>query len=135
MIKIPPPKEFPRRRPRPRAQFGPPPVAPLTLVEAEFDNGGAPLPFARLRFDRAIDIDSIDVEQVTVDDGLGSGLRYRGTGTATLVDAQTVRIDMADYDLWFVPTVTLSATNATGIVATDDGAAWAGVSNVGLPFP
>ena len=134
MLEIPPPPYRRRRRRRERAAAPMPPVEPLTLVEAEFDNGGA-VPFAQLRFDRAIDIASIDVEQVTVDDGLSSGLRYRGTGAATLIDPATVRIDLADYDLWFVPTVTLSATDGTGIVAEDDGAAWAGVSGVGLPFP
>ena len=134
-----PPAIFPaqprrHRKRKPAAAAPMPPVEPLTLVEAEFDNGGA-VPFAQLRFDRAIDIASIDVEQVTVDDGLSSGLRYRGTGAATLIDPATVRIDLADYDLWFVPTLTLSATGATGIVAVDDGGLGAGVSGVGLPFP
>jgi hypothetical protein len=32
------------------------------------------------------------------------------------------------------PGTELTATNATGIVAADDGGTWAGVSELGLPF-
>ena len=126
---------FLRRRARRGAGAAPaPPAAPLVLVEAEFDSGGA-VPFVRLRFGRAIDIDAIDVEQVLVDDGATAGLRYRGAGAAALVDAETVRVDLADYDLSFLPGVTLTASDQTGIVASDDGGTWAGVSGLGLPFP
>ena len=31
--------------------------------------------------------------------------------------------------------VTMTATGATGIVAADDGTPWAGVTELGLPFP
>jgi hypothetical protein len=90
--------------------------------------------FVRLRFDRAIDVAALDASQVTVDDEPGAGWAYAGTGVSSLPDPQSVIVALAIT----VPAsgdTRLNATGATGIVAADDGGTWAGVVDLGLPYP
>jgi hypothetical protein len=85
--------------------------------------------WVQLTFDRLIDIGSLDGAQITVDDGPLSGTRWAGTGAAVLIDPLTVRVELNAVEPSSSPEVLLSATAANGIVAVDDGAAWAGVTN------
>ena len=132
MIIIPPPKEY--RRPRPRASKKKAPPAPLTLVEAEFTFVG-PGATLRLEFDRAIVVALFDPAQITVEDPSGTGWAYVGTGVVDTPNPQTVVVEMGQTTEAAGSLDVMSATGATGIVAVDDGAAWAGVSNLELPYP
>ena len=85
-----------------------------------------------LKFDRAIDISAFDGTQIIVKDGLLLEARCDGTGPVIQADAQTVQIFLVALDDYFEPNDLLDASGATGIVAVDDGAEWAGVSGVGV---
>lgn len=89
----------------------------------------------RLTFDRAIDISAIVVAQISVNDADDLGLKYIGTGSATLDGPASVVVLLADNGDSTGSGTTLSAGAGNGIVAVDDGAAWAGVTGVELPFP
>jgi hypothetical protein len=134
MIKIAPPLEFPRRRSRPRRQFGPPPATSLTLVAASFQYVG-PGAALTLQFDRAISLDGFNPSQITVQDPSGTGFAYVGTGVVDTPDAQTVVVEMGQTGSAVGTLDVLSATGATGIVAVDDEATWPGVTGLGLPYP
>ena len=87
-----------------------------------------------LTFDRAIDIAGIDGAAVVVNDGV-NGLQFAGTNGVTLVGPAAVEVVLAGLGEWLDPGVTLTVSPANGIVAAGDGAAFAGVTDVGLPFP
>ena len=132
MITISPP---PYRKSK-RIKF-PPPVAPppvaLVLVEAVYPF--QTLEVLRLRFDRAINIAELDGTQIIVNDGFIEGQLCEATGPATLLDARTLRVGVVAIPGPIMPNLLLTATGASGIVAVDDGGAWAGVTNLQLPFP
>ena len=134
MIKIAPPLEFPRRRTRPKRQFGPPPATSLTLVAASFQYVG-PGGALTLVFDRAIDITSFMPGAITLQDPSGSGFGFVGTGVVDAPDAQTVVVEMGSTGTAEGTLDVVTATAGTGIVAVDDEATWAGVTNLGLPYP
>jgi len=132
MLTVPPPKYRPRRpRPMRKAPTPTPPPAALVLVAAEFGEAT----WVRLAFDRAIDVAGLDGAQITIDDGPVTEFRWAATGAATLLGPAVVRIDVALVGPSTAPSTTLTATAASGIVAADDGGTWAGVTNLGLPFP
>src|SRR5690242_17633864 len=87
---LPPPLMVPSkrrvRRKRRRVRSGP----SLTLVSAEYpiEIEGA----ARLRFDRAVNIDAFDGTQVIVKDGLNQASVMNATGPVELSDPQTVTV-------------------------------------------
>lgn len=119
-----------RYRPRTaRAPQAGPPVA-LTLVAATYSTGA----WVRLTFDRNVNIAGIHVANITVNDD-PSDEAYVGSGAATLFSANTVQVPLVVAHSSSGPGIALTATNATGIVAVDDGGTWAGVTNVALPFP
>src|SRR4051812_8121082 len=131
MLIIPP---LPSRRHRKGGPSAPPPVAALVLAAAALIVDSENNVFVRLTFDRAIDVGGLDAAQVTVDDESGAGWAYAGTGVASTPDASSVIIALAIT----VPAsgvTRLNATNATGIVAVDDGGTWGGATDLGLPFP
>ena len=105
---------------------------PLTLVAATFNAGDLVL---TLTFDRAIDLSGIVVDQFLVFDG-NLSVEWGGTGgdlsQPTPESMAMVMIENAPYEGEGL-TLTVSPTN--GIVAAGDGGAFAGVSNVPLPFP
>jgi hypothetical protein len=117
--------------PRPRRKTVAPPAA-LTLVAAAYDKNA---PFVDLAFDRAIDIDAIDVTQIIVDDDIFTGSRLVGFESAVLVNATTVRLPLNPIDGSMHPDIHLTVGPASGIVAVDDGGTWAGVDTLLLPFP
>src|SRR5688500_6731686 len=124
-------KNAPRRRRR-QVVSSPPAPAALALLEAEFTYVG-PGATLRLEFGRAIDLSAFDPTQITVQDPLGTGFAFAGTGVVDTPQPQTVVVEMGQTVEAPGSSEVMSATGATGIVAIDDGAAWAGVTNLGLP--
>ncbi|MGB7158953.1 MAG: hypothetical protein WBD40_12850 [Tepidisphaeraceae bacterium] len=122
----------PRANPFRVPKAPPAPPGPLVLVAAEYDNDGA---WIDLAFDRAIEIDAMDVTLVVVDDDTYRGLTLAGFGTPVLVTPTTVRVVLDEVGGATQADVHLTAGAGNGIVAVDDGAAWAGAEDVELPFP
>jgi hypothetical protein len=116
-----------RRRRRPAARA---PVEALTLVAAAYDPGAA----VELTFDRAIDVDAMDVSAVTVWDG-PAGFQYGGADVPALVSPDTVRVAVVGVAEWTGTGVTMTVTAASGIVSAVGGLTWAGVSGLSLPWP
>ena len=123
---------FRKRRGRERRRPAAVPLGPLTLVAATYDAG---VPYIELTFDRAVDVSGLDGSQVTVNDGVEAGGFFAADGAVTVISPTTVRVELSELSSSSTPSTTLTATADNGIVAADDGAAWAGVSAVGMPFP
>ena len=105
-----------------------PVVAPLTLVSA------ALLPDSvRLTFDRAVDAAGLDGAAIAVD-SYESGATYVGTNAFAQPGPATIEVTLEFASDYFGPGTLLTASSATGIVAADDGGAWAGVTGLELPF-
>ncbi len=129
------PLVFRRRRskpPKPARPAPAPPPAALTLVAATYDADTGPT--LRLTFDRAIDIDALDGQQIVVDDNANLNLKFDATGAATLETPTRVAIVLVEIEGATGEGITLDASTDSGIVAVDDGGAWAGVDDVALPF-
>jgi hypothetical protein len=120
---------IPFRKVRKRAPMPPVATGPV-LTAAVYDAVGLTV---SLTFDRAINIDGLDGSKISVDDQSG-GQFYRATGAAMLTDPQTVLIDLEYAADSSGTQVLLSADAGNGIVAAEDGTAWAGVSALVLPF-
>src|SRR4051794_23645965 len=120
----------PPRKMRKRRQATAAPAA-LTLVAAEYSDRE----WVRLTFDRAIDIAAIDGSQIIVDDEAQSGDRFDGTGGATLMSPATVQVNLNRIDSASESGVHLIVSASSGIVASDDGGTWEGVSDLALPYP
>ena len=126
--------ETPARRHRKTTppSLAPAPPAALVLVAASYDpDSGSVI----LDFDRAVDAAAYDPAQITVNDGVYAGGLFVGSGPATIVNATTIQVSLEQIGGPTVSDVELSATASTGIVATDDGGTWAGVTGLVLPFP
>jgi hypothetical protein len=105
-------------------------VSPLTLVSASYESTVS----VTLTFDRAIDVAGVDGAAITVADG-STGFRYAGTGGAIPLSANVVELLLEGVEEIPLGEITMTATAANGIVALDDDVAWAGVVELGLPFP
>ena len=88
-----------------------------------------------LTFDRPVNVDGFDPLLLLVSDADEQGVRYEGSGVVTLTGPVVVRIGLAEIGASIGPGVTLTANAGAGIVAADGGAAWAGVTDLDLPFP
>src|SRR5689334_511333 len=121
---------FYARRKRARVSAPTPPVA-LTLVSAHYGAGD----WLRLQFDRNISIDDVDGSQIVVDDDAETGDRYDCTGGAELIGPATVQFSLNRIGSASESGEHLIASATSGIVASDDGGTWAGVSDLALPFP
>jgi hypothetical protein len=119
------------RRTRRRVQFGTPPAA-LVLVAATYDGDTTTL---RLTFGRAIDIDALVGSTIVVDDGGNLGLMFNATGGAVLETPTRVALTLIQIGDATGEQTMLTAAAGNGIMAVDDGGAWAGVGSVELPFP
>jgi hypothetical protein len=119
------------RRKRRSVVSAPLPPAALTLVGAWFDDTG----FLTLAFDRAIDISAMDGDAMVVNAPIVTENQYVATGPAVLEDPATVRISVVEIGPASGDAVVLTAGVDNGIVAVEDGAAWAGVAELELPFP
>src|SRR3954466_6213555 len=127
MILIPNPTR--RRPPEHRVKAKPP--AALTLVAVAFDAVGHRVD---LTFDRPVSIAAMDATKVVVDDS-DDGLRFRGSGTPTLLSPAVVRVTLTVLGAIEAPVTLLTAAAPTGVVADDNAAPWAGVTDLVLPFP
>jgi hypothetical protein len=87
----------------------------------------------RLNFDRDVDITHVVPSEITIDDGPGTGKLLGGTGAAH--EPGVVNVALAVIGTSESAETTLTAGAGNGIVAADDGAAWAGVTDLVLPFP
>ena len=130
MVSLPPVK-FRRRRyvkaPKLPVASGP------VLLAAGFDLLEVTL---TLVFDRPVNSDLIDVSQFEVLDWTDSGRMYTAFGSdEPAVAVGSVRLSMQDAGPTTEGPSVMNATSANGIVAADDGAAWPGVMELGLPFP
>jgi hypothetical protein len=129
VINIPPtPARIFRKRKQVAAKA---PPAALTLVAASIDDD---VTVVTMQFDRAIDVSSMVVTEIQVGTD-ATGNLYQGTDGPTLLDPQTVRVNLAVIDTYPETNEKLFASDATGIVAVDDGQTWEGTSGTGLPFP
>ena len=132
MDTLPAPLSFQPRKPirykaRPAA-----PSRPPVLVAASYEPGS----WVDLTFGRPVDVTGVVPGALTVADGDDVGARFGGTGPVTQPGGPaTVRVTLAALEPWATPGVRLTATAASGIVAAEGGAAWAGVTDVPLPLP
>ncbi|CAN5714137.1 hypothetical protein BH09PLA1_BH09PLA1_36400 [soil metagenome] len=119
---------------RKRVQVGAPtpPPAALTLVAASYDPDTGPT--LTLVFDRAINFDNFDGDQIIVNDNESLQLRFRAAGEFTVSPANTIAIQLQELGEPQGTGDTLDASADTGLVAADDGAPWAGASDLELPF-
>jgi hypothetical protein len=120
-----------RKHHRPmRRASGATPLAALALVSAAYTPGEN----VELTFSRAVDIGAIDVGAFAVNDGAEMGFHYVGA-SASLTGPSVVQVILTGTTESSDPVTTLTATAANGIVADGDGAAWAGATDLALPFP
>jgi hypothetical protein len=120
---------FRRQRSKQPAQRAP--GVALNLTKGVFFDAE---PAVELTFDRAIDIASINPSAIQVNDDEITGNLFAGTSGATLANASTVHLPLTVIGVSEGGRVLLSATDASGIEAMDDGGTWAGVSDLELPF-
>jgi hypothetical protein len=126
MLTIVPPS-FRKRRSSTKRKPPAVPSAPV-LVAATFSGT------LGLTFDRAVSISGFVPFLVVVFDG-NDGLEYGGTAEATQPGGpNTVEIGMIENGEYPGTGVLLTVTSGAGIVAAEGGAAWAGVTGLGLPF-
>ena len=119
---------IPRKR---KAALAEAPAGPLTLVAATYEVAL----WVDLTFDRAVDVSGLVGSEIVIYDGELASLVYTGTGTVSQPSPETVRVGLVAGDDWSEPGILLDAGAGNGIVAADDGAAWAAVTDVSLPFP
>jgi hypothetical protein len=120
-----------RRRRKARSNAESPAPATLTLIAAIHDSGNE---WVRLTFNQAIDTSQLVVTAFFVDDGLVMSTLFRGMSMQA-IDAATVQINLEPIDPATGPFTTLSVAANNGIVAISGGDPWAGVNELGLPYP
>ena len=110
------------------AKVAEPPVIPMTLVGAVYQNQSA----VRLTFDQAIDTSTVIADGFNVFDG-DAQKQFIGT-SYSLVTPNTIAIELIIIGEYLGAGVVLYADESNGIKSVS-GAAWDGVSGLGLPFP
>ena len=131
MLVIPTPKRQSKLPPKEKVPPGPLPPAQLVLVSAYYDDMDIRL---QLGFDRKIDMSAFDGSGIFVRDGTFHGMLYVATGSWEVVTDTTIRVSLDPVEEFVGEDVELTAGDATGIVAVDDGGTWPGVSGVELPM-
>src|SRR4051812_912609 len=104
-------------------------AAALTLASAVYGMSSSPSPTLTLVFDRAVDISAMDGSVIVVHDSPYSGENWAALGAATLLDPVTAQIFLADQGDATGEELVLDAGVTNGIVAVDNGAVWAGVTD------
>lgn len=125
MLLIPP---FFRRKRKPDAAIDAPAI-PLTLVSATYVGGTS----VTLVFNQAIDVGALAPDSFGVVDGEFFEQTYVGLSVLSST-ADSVTIELLSIDPTSPGHVVLNADAANGIVATNGGEAWDGVSGLVLPF-
>src|SRR5215207_7359652 len=121
-----------RRTRRKRTQVATPAAAAApVLVAAEYIDA---FPGVVVTFDRAVDALGLDPASITVNDA-SNEWQLSGAGPVVVLSPTSARLMLVVTAASIGPDTTLTATAANGIVAADDGAAWAGVAELVLPFP
>jgi hypothetical protein len=101
------------------------------LIAAEYLAGT----WVRLTFDRPVTFTSpIVSDELFVNDEPGTETLWVGN-LITALGAAQIEVSLLEYDPGSGTVTTLSASATTGIVSAHDATAWAGVTNVELPFP
>ncbi|MGC4031711.1 MAG: hypothetical protein QM754_08255 [Tepidisphaeraceae bacterium] len=117
-----------RRRVKVRAMPATPTASGPVLVEAVYESMTA----VTLTFERAVSVTVDMLTGVHVTDG-DQGEAYHGENYEML-SPTSVHVNLYYDQPYSGPGVTLTAIADTGIVAANDGSAWAGVTDVALPF-
>jgi hypothetical protein len=125
-----PPTPFRGRR-RIEAPSAPAPPVAMALVGASYDPDALTL---LLTFNQSVNIAAFNGGAITVLDTDFTGWKYHGTG-ASLATPSSVLITLGSFQSSITDGVHLTATGATGIVASNGGGTWSGVTNLSLPFP
>ncbi len=132
MLIIPPPKFRKNRKPPEQSAAVPtPPPVTLDLVSASYDDSALTL---TMGFNQPIDISSLDGSQITVDDGEETRNLFAATGSVTMVDPATVSLGLDRITDTSDSGVTMNASDSTGIVASEGGGGWDGVTDLDLPY-
>ena len=118
-----------RRRGQSRTEPSVPLPAGPVLVGVEYLVSS----YVRLTFDRDIDVSGIVPAKVRVNDAELGDL-MEGSSPVMLLTPQRVEINLLYLSAATGPGLTLTVGPGNGIVALEDGAAWAGVTNVAIPF-
>ena len=130
-VKIPLIPFIPHRRRRQPASA--PPAGPLNLTAAEIISYD---PFLlRLIFSRAIDVSGIVPAEFVVQDPSGTGFAYAGDAVDGQPTPESVALQMQPTGSASGTIDRLTAGEENGIVAAGDGTAWAGATDLGLPYP
>ncbi len=106
-------------------------VPPLVLVSAGYEPD---VPSIDLLFERDIDFSGIDVSAFTVADGVIAMCTWVGTGSYWL-GSRWVQVLFTRVGDFSGPGTLMTVGAGNGIVAVEDGGAWAGVAGMGLPWP
>ena len=120
-----------RGKPKRNAAPAPPPVVGPVLVAAQWDVGATLL---TLTFDRAVNATGLQPDSVVVFDG-SAVTEYRNNGDVGQPTPESAEILMAEFGEFTGSGQHMTAIAGNGIVSQSDGAAWAGVTNLFLPFP
>ena len=130
---LPAPPLFPRKRKppaKPKRTAPPAPGAPVLIAATYLAST-----WVRLTFDRPVTFTSpIESDELFVNDEPGTETLWVGS-VITALGAAQIEVSLLEYDPGSGTETTLSASATTGIVSAFDGTAWAGVTNVELPFP
>jgi hypothetical protein len=118
-----------------RARITQPDPAPVgtgpVLVAASFDVGTM---LVSLTFDVPIDVTGLVMNEVVVFDG-NLGVEWGGTAEFSQPTPQSLEMVMIEQGEYVGEGYKLSAVDGAGIKSLDGGVAWAGVTDVVLPFP
>jgi hypothetical protein len=105
--------------------------APLVLTGASYNSSGL---YIVLQFDRAVNSAGLNGTQIRVDDQ-PDGSWYLATGTVIVVGPNSIRVLLTLGGSTSGSADLLNAGAGNGIVAANDGGAWAGVTNFALSVP
>jgi len=122
------PIQYQKRRDFKPRIIAPPPVA-LVLSAASYVSGVS----LTLTFSRAINVAGLSPTQITFRDATQE--RTYRAGTVSTPSANVAQFTLVQIGMFAGGGYLLNATASNGIVATNDGSAWAGVANRSLPFP
>ena len=110
-----------------------PATAGPVLVAASYD---VMIPSLTLTFDREVELSgeggTLNAETITVHDGV-DGIEQFNNPDATGAGTTTLVVSLFSNGPWAGAGVTMTCGAGTGVV-DEDGVAWAGVTNLELPF-